>query len=152
MGFHIAIVDLDGTLYYTEDIYQRYLGGGRSGKPDWDGYFTHLSEATLIKPAADLVGDLMRSKVICYLSGRRADCIRDTVDALVRDQLYPPGTMVQLRQPDDRRPAVEYKLEAVRRLQDKGHTIDIILDDDPMVFSAFRQLELPVLLAGWGKR
>ena len=53
-----------------------------------------------------------------------------------------------MRPDGDRRPAAQVKLRHLRRLRDEL-SIDLLVDDDPMVVDAARALGFTARLAGW---
>ena len=138
----IAVIDIDGVV---ADVRHR-LPHLERPRPRWDLFFAAAAADPLLAVGAELVTDLAARHAIVWLSGRP-----EQLRALTRDWLaehgLPPGRL-ELRGPNDRRPAAEMKLERLRDLA-RDFGIGAVIDDDPRVVEVLQAAGLPVVLADW---
>jgi hypothetical protein len=141
-----AVIDLDGVV---ADVRHRlhHLDGRRR---NWDAFFAELSDDPLLREGAAVVDRLQEDHRIVYLTGRPERTRPATVAWLERHGL-PRGELV-MRGDADRRPARQTKVQAVLALLAAGHTVAVIVDDDPQVCTAMRDRGWPVLEADWVPR
>jgi predicted secreted acid phosphatase len=145
-----VVLDLDGVL---ADTRHRMHHLQRRPK-DWDGFFAAAvddpvhPEGLAIAHAA-----LEKGATVVYLSGRPERTRADTLTWL--RQAGAPEGEVLLRRDGDRRPARFVKTAALRRLA-RQLVVDVLVDDDPEVVTAVRQMRPAVvgevLLADWQPR
>ena len=86
---------------------------------------------------------------IVYLTGRPERCRAETASWLARHGL-PAGTLL-MRPERDRRPAREYKVQALRELS-REREVAWLLDDDGDVVTAAQAAGFPAVLADWTVR
>ena len=138
----IAVVDIDGVL---ADVRHRLKYLERRPK-DWGGFFRAAPHDPPLGVGLDTVRRLADVYEVVYLSGRPEQCRRDT-ESWFRRHGLPPGELL-LRPSNDRRPAREVKLSALRRLQQRA-AVAVLVDDDDDVLQAARRAGFDVLPATW---
>jgi phosphoglycolate phosphatase-like HAD superfamily hydrolase len=141
-----AVIDLDGVV---ADVRHRlhHLDGRRR---NWDAFFAELADDPVLPEGVAVVERLRQDHRIVYLTGRPERTRQATVAWLERHGL-PRGDLL-MRGDDDRRPARQTKVQAVRALIAAGHTVAVVVDDDPQVCAAMRDRGWPVLEADWVPR
>ena len=138
----IAVIDIDGVL---ADVRHRLKYLDRRPK-DWGGFFRAAPRDPPLEVGLDTVRRLAEVYEIVYLSGRPEHCRRDT-EVWFRHHDLPPGALL-LRPRNDRRPAKEVKLGALRRLQRRA-PVAVLVDDDVDVLETARRAGFDVLPATW---
>jgi phosphoglycolate phosphatase-like HAD superfamily hydrolase len=142
-GRTIAVFDVDGVL---ADVRHRLHHVERRPK-DWPAFFAAMGDDGPLDVGIALAHDQAASgHAIVYLTGRNESYRRLTLDWMRRHGL-PDGRLV-MRRDDDRRPARQFKPQALRRLAREG-TVVAVVDDDPAVVEVLRRDGWPVLLATW---
>ena len=137
----IAVVDIDGVL---ADVRHRlhYL----EGQKDWGGFFRAARKDPLLQVGYDTVLELAGVYEIVYLSGRPEHCRRDTERWF--DKHGMPDGELRLRPHRDMRPARLFKVEELRKLQQRA-PVAVLVDDDPQVCEAAMAAGFDVLPATW---
>jgi predicted secreted acid phosphatase len=145
-----VVLDLDGVLADTRPRMHHLQGRPKN----WDAFFAAAvddpvhPEGLAIAHAA-----VEKGATVVYLSGRPERTRDDTLTWLERAGA--PDGEVLLRREGDRRPARMVKTAELRRLA-RRMVVDVLVDDDPEVVSAVREMRPPVvgevLLADWQPR
>ena len=140
----VAVFDIDGVL---ADVRHRVHLVDRRRHRDWDAFFAAAVSDPVLPEGLQAVSQASADGLaIAYLTGRPERCREDTEAWLARYAL-PPGS--PLMRPDhDRRPAREFKVEALRGL-DRGSSVAYLVDDDAAVVEAARAAGFPVMHARW---
>lgn len=121
------VVDLDNTL--------ALLNGQRS---PYDGHLCHTDE--LCDITAKVVGGFRLSHYIIVLTGRNETARDATERWLALHQIVYDDLL--MRDPRDWRPAAEYKTVMLQRFILPDYEVDLVLDDDPKIVRAVRDLGL----------
>ena len=142
----VAVIDIDGVL---ADVRHR-LHHLRGARKDWRAFFAEVGADPLMDQghaaATDAAGQGLG---IVYLTGRPERCRAETASWLARHGL-PAGTLL-MRPERDRRPAREYKVQALRELS-REREVAWLLDDDGEVVTAVQAAGFPAVLADWTVR
>lgn len=144
----VAVIDIDGVV---ADVRHRLHHLQRPGPGRWDAFFRAAARDKLLPEGAALVEDLARTQTIVWLTGRPEHLRAVTEDWLSAHGL--PAGRLLMRPNSDRRPAVDYKRSALRRLAaEPDIRITALVDDDNAVIEAARADGLPAVLADWVSR
>lgn len=139
----VAVIDIDGVL---ADVRHR-LHHLRGARKDWRAFFAEVDADPLMEQghaaATDAAGQGLG---IVYLTGRPEGCRAETVSWLARHGL-PAGSLL-MRPERDRRPAREYKVQALRELSGTRE-VAWLLDDDGEVVTAAQAAGFTAVLADW---
>jgi uncharacterized HAD superfamily protein len=138
------VIDIDGVV---ADVRHRLHFLSRRPK-DWGGFFQAAGDDPPLPTGLALVADLAERADIVWLTGRPEGLTDVTRTWLARHGL--PTDELHLRGTRDRRPAVDYKLEVLRRLSRRQ--ISALVDDDPAVIRAAQGVGYPAILADWVPR
>jgi phosphoglycolate phosphatase-like HAD superfamily hydrolase len=138
----LAVFDIDGVV---ADVRHRLHHLHRHR---WHRFFDDADADPLLPEGAALVADLARRHDIVWLTGRPDWLRATTADWLARYEL--PGEELHMRGGGDYRPARIYKLDVLRRLEDRG--IAALIDDDGEVIDAALAAGYPAVLADWVPR
>ena len=138
----IAVVDIDGVL---ADVRHRVKHLDKRPK-DWGSFFREAAQDPPLAEGLDAARRLADVYEVVYLSGRPEHLRRDT-EAWFRRHDLPPGEL-HLRPRNDFRPARDFKVSMLRRLQQRA-PIAVLVDDDEAVLDAARQAGFDVLPATW---
>lgn len=138
----LAVIDIDGVL---ADVLHR-LHHVASRPKDWKSFFAAAPKDELLDEGARVAHALASVHEVVYLSGRPEMCRADTEAWLERHGL--PDGEVLLRPANDRRPARDFKVQALDRLSAR-RDIAVLVDDDPLVCEAAKAAGYDVLPATW---
>lgn len=140
---NFAVFDIDGVL---ADVRHRLRFVTRQPK-DWETFFglAHLDEV-LENGRAMVHESIDAGHNIWYSTGRPERCRQDTLAWLERHDF--PNAPLHMRGENDLRPGRVTKLEVARLLRNRG-TVEIIVDDDPVVVEALRDDGFNVVHATW---
>jgi phosphoglycolate phosphatase-like HAD superfamily hydrolase len=139
----LAVFDVDGVL---ADVRHR-LHHVESRPKDWPAFFAAMSDDPPLPVGIALVHDqLAAGHAVAYLTGRN-ESYRAVTQEWMREHGLPEGRLV-MRREADRRPARQFKPEALRRLQ-QSYRVVAMVDDDAVVVEALRREGWPVLHATW---
>ena len=142
----VAVFDIDGVL---ADVRHRLHHVERRPR-DWDAFFAAAPEDPVLAEGRRAVDQARESGcTIAYLTGRPERCRADTARWLARHG-FPAGDLL-MRPDHDRRPARDFKAEALGALADRS-SLERFVDDDPQVVDALAALGLPVVRADWMDR
>jgi len=131
--------DIDGVLSDCS-ARQRHL---RGPKPDWEAFLAEAGQDPLSEGGARVLDLLVPSLTVVLLTGRPARVAQATLAWLDRHHLR--WDVLVMRSDADRRPASQFKTQAVRALQADGLDIKVCFEDDERTVSALRALGLPTL-------
>jgi len=138
-----AVFDVDGVL---ADVRHRLLHVQRRPK-NWPAFFAAMSDDAPLEVGIALAHDQAeQGHSIVYLTGRN-ESHRAVTDAWMQRHGLPEGRLV-MRPDHDRRPARQFKPEALRRLA-RSYRIVAVVDDDTAVVAVLRSAGWPVLHATW---
>ncbi len=140
-----AVFDIDGVL---ADVAHR-LHHLESRPKNWRGFFAAAAADPVLEPGALLAAELAAEHDVIYLTGRPAHMRQVTTAWIERHQL--PAGRLLMRRHRDFRPASVVKLELLRQLATE-RTVDVVIDDDPVVVDALRADGFAVVLATWAAR
>lgn len=138
----IAVVDIDGVL---ADVRHR-LGHLDKRPKDWRSFFREAIKDPPLAEGLDAARRLSEVYEVVYLSGRPEHLRKDT-EAWFRRHELPAGEL-HLRPRNDFRPAREFKVMMLRRLQERA-PVAVLVDDDAQVLEAARSAGFDVLPATW---
>lgn len=141
MSRQIAVIDIDGVV---ADV--RHRLHHLEGRKDWGAFFRAAPKDPLLEVGLETATKLAEVYDVVYLSGRPEFCRADTERWLTKHGL--PKGELRLRPRGDRRPARLFKLDELRRLQQRA-PIAVLVDDDPLVGEAAREAGFDVLPATW---
>lgn len=141
----LAVVDVDGVV---ADVRHRlhHLDGPRT---DWAAFFAAAAADPALPEGLAVVETLRLAHEVVFLTGRPENLRAVTERWLGEHGL--PTERVLMRRDGDRRPARQFKAEALRRLHD-GNEVAIVVDDDPDVCDTVERAGWPVLRADWVPR
>jgi FMN phosphatase YigB (HAD superfamily) len=138
-----AVFDIDGVL---ADVRHRLPHVTRRPK-DWPAFFAAMDADTPLEVGVALAHDqAAQGHAIVYLTGRN-ESYRGVTEAWFREHGLPDGRLV-MRRDHDRRPARQFKPEALRRIA-RTHRVVAVVDDDAAVAAVLRRDGWPVLHATW---
>lgn len=138
----LAVFDLDGTL---SDIRHR-LHHLDAAPKDWDAFFRAADADPPLVPGVALALEWAERCDLGYVTGRPERC-RAATERWLAAQGLPTGTL-WMRDDTDRRPARVTKPRLLRRLA-RQRTVEVVVDDDPLVCAAYRQAGFRVVRADW---
>ena len=142
---NIIIVDLDGTLADSYEWQKKYF---TNGVCDEDTYLSKVKEFPFRKSLLKLIELYINSgHEVMFLTSRPISSEKDTREWLSKayDLSKPTFHLVLRDEKYDYGQTVNYKLSVIKKLQDDGYIIDLILDDTPNVIKGFLEHDLPVL-------
>jgi len=137
----IAVVDIDGVL---ADV--RHRLHHLEGRKDWNAFFRAAPKDPVLEVGLDTARQLAEVYDIVYLSGRPEFCRPDTERWFTKHGI--PGGELRLRPRGDSRPARFFKIDELRRLQQRA-PVAVLVDDDVLVCNAAREAGFDVLPATW---
>jgi uncharacterized HAD superfamily protein len=139
----LAVLDIDGVV---ADVRHRlhHLNPRRS----WSAFFRDADEDPLLPEGARLVADLQQEHEIVWLTGRPEWLREVTRDWFIEHGL--PDAELHMRPEHDYRPARQYKLSVLHRLQHRE--VVAFVDDDGEVIDAALAAGFPAVLADWVPR
>ena len=138
-----AVLDIDGVL---ADVRHRlhHLDGARR---DWGAFFAGMDADPVLAPGREVAQEAVASGLaIAYLTGR-PERYRSRTDRWLRSHGLPPGDL-RMRPDRDRRPAREFKIDALTSLA-ASMPIAFLLDDDEDVVRAARAAGFTARQADW---
>lgn len=138
-----AVIDIDGVL---ADVRHRlhHLDGARR---DWGAFFAGMDADLVLAPGREAAHEAVASGLaIAYLTGR-PERYRSRTDRWLRSHGLPPGDL-RMRPDRDRRPAREFKVDALTSLA-ASMPIAFLLDDDEDVVVAARAAGFTARQADW---
>jgi hypothetical protein len=139
----VAVFDVDGVL---ADVRHRLPYVQRRPK-DWPAFFSAMHADAPLEVGVALAHDqAAQGHAIVYLTGRN-ESYRGVTQAWLSEHGLPEGRLV-MRRDADRRPARQFKPEALRRLS-RSSRIVAVVDDDAAVVTVLRRDGWPVLHATW---
>jgi hypothetical protein len=139
----LAVIDIDGVL---ADVRHRlhHLSGRRR---DWAAFFAAAPEdGVLPEGRSEIERALAEGLGLVYLTGRPERC-RSASITWLREHGFPSAPLC-MRPDNDRRPAREFKVDALREIASMG-TIARVIDDDAAVVAAVASAGFPVVHAEW---
>jgi HAD superfamily, subfamily IIIB (Acid phosphatase) len=138
-----AVFDVDGVL---ADVRHRLPHVQRRPK-DWPAFFAAMDADAPLEVGIALAHDqAAQGHAIVYLTGRN-ESYRAVTEAWFLEHGLPQGRLV-MRRDSDRRPARQFKPEALRRLS-RTFRIVAVVDDDDAVVAVLKRDGWPVLHATW---
>jgi phosphoglycolate phosphatase-like HAD superfamily hydrolase len=139
----LAVFDVDGVL---ADVRHRLHHVEKRPK-DWPAFFAAMADDGPLEVGIALARDQAAlGHELVYLTGRNESWRRVTLDWMERYGV-PTGRLV-MRRDHDRRPAREFKPEALRRIARTGRVVAVV-DDDEAVVRVLTAAGWPVLHATW---
>ncbi len=138
----LAVLDIDGVL---ADVRHR-LRFVQSRPKDWDAFFAAAPDDTPLPRGLLRATELAERGAVTYLTGRPERCRADT-ETWLHAHGFPKARVV-MRPDHDRRPARQFKLEQVGLLA-AATTVDLIVDDDPLVVDTLKAAGFVVEHAQW---
>jgi hypothetical protein len=136
-GGPATVFDLDGVL--SDAASRQYLL--RGPRPDWDAFFAASGEDPLIEEVSVLLGLLSSELKVVLLTARPAQARDLTIAWLGRHDLR--WDLLVMRSHGDRRPARQFKQEAVRALRAHGVDPRLCFEDDLRNVEMFRREGVP---------
>lgn len=145
------VVDIDGTIAKVGDRL-KYL---QQEKKDWDSFYEHCDEDTVIQPIAKLVDYLAVDNEIVYCTGRR-ESVREKTLQWIDNHMDFAGSFagelkLLMRKDNDWRHDTEVKPELLAK---NGYTPDnvwFILEDRDSMVTKWRELGFTCLQVNDGK-
>lgn len=141
----VAVFDIDGVL---ADVRHR-LQFVRSEPKDWEAFFAAAPEDPPLRTGFEMLTECAERCDVVVLTGRPELCRRETLTWLGRHGLS--GVDLRMRRRGDHRPAARTKADLMRDLA-ATRTIEVVVDDDPLVVAEYRKLGLSVIHATWMDR
>ena len=132
-----AVFDLDGVLSDAA-ARQHLLEGPR---PDWEAFFAASGDDPPVEDVATLLGLLAPHLAVVLLTARPSRVRELTLDWLGRHGLR--WDLLVMRRDGDRRPARQFKQEAVRALRRGGLDLRLCFEDDRRNVEAIRAEGVP---------
>ncbi len=138
----LAVIDVDGVV---ADVRHRvrFLD---SRPKDWDAFFGAAADDPPLSVGIARVNALANDHDIVWLTGR-PEWLRDVTVAWFARNGLPSGRLI-MRRGNDRRPARIVKRGELRRLS-AGHTVAVVIDDDPAVVAELARDGWPIERADW---
>lgn len=138
----LAVVDVDGVV---ADVRHRLHHVEQSPK-DWGAFFAKADRDPPLAEGVARVRALLEDHDVVYLTGR-PEHLRHVTEAWL--ERHGIGECpVYMRRRGDRRPARQAKAELIAEIA-RHRTVAVVLDDDPDVCEALRELGWPVEQAMW---
>jgi phosphoglycolate phosphatase-like HAD superfamily hydrolase len=138
----LAVFDLDGTLSDA-----RHRLHHVSARPrDWDAFFRAAAADPPLPTGVSLALEWAERCDLGYVTGRPERCRRDT-EVWLAAQGLPTGRL-WMRDDTDRRPARVTKPRLLGRVAGR-RTVEVVVDDDPLVCDAYRRAGFTVIHADW---
>jgi hypothetical protein len=137
----MIVMDIDGVL--ADARHRLHLI--RQHPKKWDEFYERAKDDLALSAGRHLYCALREYSPITLLSGRRKSIEVETHQWLERHGFADYDELI-LRPDGDHRPAMVFKLEALRRLPDK---IALVVDDDPKVCLALSSAGYSVLQPWW---
>jgi hypothetical protein len=141
----LAVVDIDGVV---ADVRHRLHHLERRPK-NWKGFFADAERDQPHLEGVELVRLLSTDHEVVFLTGRPANLEQATRRWLIRHGLG--DHRLVMRPGNDRRPAAVVKVEMLAELAE-GRTVEIVVDDDPVVIGHMRRAGYATLHATWERR
>jgi hypothetical protein len=138
----IAVFDVDGVV---ADVRHRLHHVAHRPK-DWARFFAGAARDPVLAEGLALARRYAEDHRLVWLTGR-PEHLRGVTEHWLRAHDLPVETLL-MRPGDDRRPALTFKAEQVRRLGRSGR-IAVVVDDDPAVVARLSGDGWPVRLADW---
>lgn len=143
--FGYVICDIDGTIADCE--HRRHFV--KKDPKDWKGFFSHMSEDTLIKSTAKIVIDYYnKMHTIIYVSARPEDYREQTLKWLQKNNMSFAWTLI-MRPKGDTRPDTEIKQDIYDKYL-KKYPIEVVIDDRPRIIDMWKKNGLKVMDVGKG--
>lgn len=136
---HVVVCDIDGVL---ADAAHRSHHLDATPK-DWAAFFAACSDDVLIEEVARLLSLLRDDLVVVLLTGRPVDVRDETIAWLERFGVRWDGLI--MRDSGSYASSRSFKQQAVRRLRALGLTIDLAIEDAPLIRDMFRDEGIPCL-------
>jgi hypothetical protein len=145
VGSPLVVLDIDGVL---ADVRHRlhYLA---TRPKNWEAFFAAAKNDQVLEVGAEFAKRAATTHEIVYLTGR-PDRLRAATQSWLDEQGLPAGRLV-MRSEGDRRPSAVVKLYELRRLR-RESTVELLVDDDPLVIEAARAAGFTVQFADWMPR
>jgi phosphoglycolate phosphatase-like HAD superfamily hydrolase len=145
VGSPLVVFDIDGVL---ADVRHRlhYLA---TRPKNWDAFFAAAKKDHVLEVGAEFAKRAAATHEIVYLTGR-PERLRAATQSWLDEQQLPPGRLL-MRPEGDRRPSAVVKLHELRRLR-RESTVEMLVDDDPLVVDAARAAGFTVQHADWMPR
>ncbi len=139
----IVVFDVDGVI---ADVRHRLRHVERKPK-DWDAFFDAMDDDAPLEDGIALVREQLRAgHRVVYLTGRNESYRALTLDWMARHDV-PEGRLV-MRPDHDRRPARQFKPQALQRLSERARIVAVV-DDDDAVVEVLRRDGWPTIHATW---
>lgn len=138
----VAVFDIDGVV---ADVRHRlkHINGRHK---DWNAFFASAAHDPALPEGIALVSELAAEHDIVWLTGRPDRLRTVTTRWLAKHGL--PDEPLLMRTDGDFRPARVTKLQLLTELL-RERDVAIVVDDDPDVVAALREVGLSVRLADW---
>lgn len=137
-----VVLDIDGVL---ADVRHRLRFVANTPK-DWESFFNAAKRDSLLSVGADFARAAATTHTVVYLTGRPERLRADTTSWLQHHNL--PAGRLLMRRDGDHRPAVQMKLQELRRLHVELN-VELVVDDDPAVINAVQAAGFEARLADW---
>lgn len=141
----IAVFDVDGTL--ADARHRLHWIIGKPTHADWVAFFDAAENDPPVPEGVALARRLAAGLDIAYVTAR-PERIHGLTAHWLTAQGLPEGSL-QMKAADDRRPAREMKLAAIRELEATGRRIERVVDDDPRVTHLLQAHGYTTQLAQW---
>lgn len=138
----VAVFDIDGVV---ADVRHRlkHISGRQK---DWNGFFAAAGHDAALADGIALLAELSESHDIVWLTGRPERLRAITTRWLAKHGL--PTEPLLMRADGDFQPARVTKLRLLTELL-RERDVAVVIDDDPDVVAALKEVGLPVRLADW---
>lgn len=113
---------------------------------DWGRFFAGAGRDPALPDGVDLARQYAKDHTLVWLTGR-PEYLREVTSRWLAEQGLPNDRLF-MRPNSDHRPAREFKSEQLARLAGLS-TVDVMVDDDPLVVARLRSEGWPVKLAEW---
>lgn len=145
MSTPVYVFDIDGTLA-NGDHRLPLIQVPPGEKKNWDAYFALCGKDEPIPHMIQLCQILSQHGIIKFVSGRRYECLRDTLLWLKKHVGEWVGLeQIFLRKPDDHRDDNIIKMEILNELRTRGFEPTMAFDDRTRVVDAWRKAGIPCL-------
>ena len=141
----LAIVDIDGVV---ADVRHRLHHLDRRPK-NWKAFFAEADHDEPHVEGVELVKLLAADHEVIFLTGRPENLKKATRAWLTRQGIG--GHRLVMRPTNDRRPAAQVKVEMLAELA-KGRTVELVVDDDPIVIQSMQRAGYTTIHATWEQR
>jgi len=138
----LAVFDADGVV---ADVRHRLRHVAR-GRKNWNAFFAAAADDPPLEIGVALAREWAAEHDLVWLTGR-PEHLRRVTERWLRAQRLPVPRL-EMRPPDDRRPAKFFKADRLRALAAETE-VAVVVDDDPEVVAELTHRGWPVYLADW---